>query len=486
MGMNTIPNWLRKRADLTPNRIALTFEEEHISFFELEQKVTKRARQLAALGIKRNDYIGLYMKNSLEMVITIHALHYIGAVIVFFNTRLTERELLWQMEDSNVTWTIYDELPYSTIFASDSSISLKDISKFPEKDAEILSSFSLENVATVMYTSGTTGKPKGVLQTFGNHWWSAMGSMLNLGLTERDTWLCSVPLFHISGLSILFRSVIYGMRVILHRSFHPVKMNEAIINEGATIASVVSTMLKQMVDELGIHHYPEHFRCMLLGGGPAPMPLLKACQDKQIPVFQTYGMTETSSQVVTLAPEYCVTKLGSAGKPLFPVEIKVMNGQKECAPNEEGEIVIKGPNVTVGYLNRDDATNEAIRNGWFYTGDIGYVDDEGFLYVLDRRKDLIVSGGENIYPAEIEAVLLSHEAICDAGVVGKKDEHWGQVPYAFVVCKKEVSKEELITFCQGRLAKYKVPKGVQFLAELPRNASKKLLRRTLQEMVDRK
>ncbi|WP_243385956.1 o-succinylbenzoate--CoA ligase [Bacillus kexueae] len=481
--MTSIPNWLKKRAHLTPDRIALTVNEENITFSMLERLVSKRARQLATLGVQRHDYVGILMKNSIEMVITIHAIHYIGAVAVFFNNRLTEREITWQTNDASVKFTIYDEhtahLSHNLI-----AVSIKEIQTLEESDVEIMSEYHLNEVATVMYTSGTTGNPKGVLQTYGNHWWSAIGSVLNIGLQEKDTWLCAVPLFHISGLSILMRSIIYGIRVILHPSFHPEKANEAIINEGVSIVSVVSTMLQQMIDGLGGKNYPSTFRCMLLGGGPAPLSLLQKCQKKEIDVFQTYGMTETASQVVTLAPEYSVSKLGSAGKPLYPVEMRILKDGKACNPFEEGEIVIKGPNVTIGYLNRPDATGEAIRDGWFYTGDIGYVDEEGFLYVLDRRKDLIVSGGENVYPAEVEAILVSHEYVEDAGVIGRKDAKWGQVPVAFVVTSKQISELELIAFCQKQLAKYKIPKEIRFVKNLPRNASKKLLRRKLQEWLD--
>ncbi|MDQ0160936.1 o-succinylbenzoate--CoA ligase [Aeribacillus alveayuensis] len=481
-----MPNWLKQRAFLTPDRIAITYGNEQITFSKLDEMVMRRARQLAAIGVRQNDYVGLLMRNSLEMVLNIHALLYLGAIIVFFNTRLTEKELIWQIHDSKVKWTICDDELQGFIKGQTKTINTTELCSMKESETEIVTTFSLQHVATVMYTSGTTGKPKGVQQTYGNHWWSAVGSMLNLGLRENDSWLLAVPLFHISGLSILFRSVIYGIRVILHRSFNANRMNEAIKKQNATIASVVSTMLQQMIEELGEERYPCTFRCMLLGGGPAPKPLLEACQAKEIPVFQTYGMTETASQVVTLAPEYCFSKLGSAGKPLFPVEIKIVQNEKTCRPYEEGEIVIKGPNVTIGYLNRSDSTSKSIRNGWFYTGDIGYLDGDGFLYVLDRRSDLIVSGGENIYPAEVEAVLLSHPNILDAGVIGKKDEKWGQVPFAFIVCSQNISERELVAFCEERLAKYKVPKGFKMVKELPRNASKKLLRRKLKEKLDEK
>jgi o-succinylbenzoate---CoA ligase len=275
------------------------------------------------------------------------------------------------------------------------------------------------------------------------------------------------------------------MTVVLHEKFDPKTFNDAIISQKITIASVVTAMLSKVLEDLGDSQYLETFRCMLLGGGPAPKSILENCRDKGIPVYQTYGMTETASQIVTLGAEDMLRKLGSAGKPLFPSQLKIFKNDSETNPGQEGEIVVKGPNVTKGYYKRIDATNDAIQDGWLYTGDIGYVDEEGFLYVLDRRKDLIISGGENIYPAEIESVLLSHSKISEAGVTGLADETWGQVPIAFIVVRENISIQDVITFCQEHLAGYKVPRKVFIVEKLPRNASNKLLRRDLIKLIER-
>ena len=353
------------------------------------------------------------------------------------------------------------------------------------KSHRIVEEIDLDEICTIMYTSGTTGHPKGVIQTYGNHWWSATGSALNLGLHEDDCWLCTVPLFHISGYSILMKSIIYGMKIVLHERFDEGNVLADIRKERVTIMSVVSTTLTRMIEQLQGAGLPDHFRCMLLGGGPAALPLLQKCVEKAIPVFQTYGMTETSSQIVTLSPEDSLRKLGSAGKPLFPSQLKIIHeGKKEAAANEAGEIVVKGPNVTSGYLNRAKETSKDLNEGWLHTGDIGYLDDEGFLFVLDRRSDLIISGGENIYPAEIEGVLTSHPAIRDAGVIGRQDEKWGEVPVAFIVKKAQVSEAEINAFCLEKLAKYKIPRRIYFIDEIPRNAAKKILRRELRTLLN--
>ncbi|MFX3623746.1 MAG: o-succinylbenzoate--CoA ligase [Ectobacillus sp.] len=475
--MNTMPNWLKQRAFLTPDRIALETEKEQLTFRELDGRVMALSGQLAQAGVKQGAHVAILMRNSIEMVVAIHALTYIGAVAVMLNTRLSQSELLWQLEHAEASLLLTEEefrgmlgeIPVLTYVPD-------EMQRINSSEVKIQQEFRLEDTMTIMYTSGTTGKPKGVMLTYGNHWWSAVGSALNLGVREDDCWLACLPFFHVGGLSILMKSVMYGMRVLLVEKVNPLQLNEAIQTKGVTMISVVAKVLADMVRELGEGTYPSALRCVLLGGGPAPRPLLEACVAKGIPVYQTYGMTETSSQICTLSSDYMLTKVGSAGKPLFPCELRI-----KTEGDGPGEIVVKGPNVTKGYFKREDATVQSIRDGWLHTGDIGYLDEEGFLYVLDRRSDLIISGGENVYPAQIEEVLLEHPAVMEAGVVGMDDEKWGQVPAAFIKQGKTVTEEELLSFCSERLARYKVPKKIIFVDELPCNASNKLLRRELKE-----
>jgi O-succinylbenzoic acid--CoA ligase len=323
--------------------------------------------------------------------------------------------------------------------------------------------------------------------TAGNHWWSATASALNLGLHDDDRWLAVLPLFHVGGLSILLRGAIYGIPVLLHERFDPAAALAALADDRATIASLVAVMLQRMIETGGEAPWPAHFRCALLGGGPAPRPLLEACAARGVPVAQTYGLTETASQVATLAPADALRKLGSAGQPLLPLELRVLTTDgREAEPGEVGEICVRGPMVTSGYHGRPDATAEAIRDGWLHTGDLGALDEEGYLYVADRRSDLIISGGENIYPAEVEAVLMAHPAVSEAGVVGAPEARWGQVPLAFVVLRPEVPvppEVELIAFCRARLAAYKVPRAIRVVPSLPRTASGKLRRAELRALL---
>lgn len=479
---NVMPNWFMKRAHLTPDRPQIITGDRTWTFREMEQKTAATARRLAAFGVRRGDVVALLCQNSVAFIQMIFALPYVGAKAVLLNTRLSVAELRFQVKDAGVSYLFYDtvnEEKGEQLSSMTRALSLTDLEKVKEADVYLKKTFSLNEVQTILYTSGTTGQPKGVMLTYGNHWWSAQASALNLGIHANDRWLCMLPFFHVSGLSILLRGVFYGTSVVLLDRFDPQAANEAIQRNGVTIASVVSNMLQRMTEQMTAP-YPATFRCMLLGGGPCPRPLLLSCQEKNVPVYQTYGMTETASQMATLAPEFSLNKIGSAGKSLFPCELAIEKDGRRLGPGEVGEIIVRGPNVTPGYYRREEETKKAITaDGWLKTGDLGELDEEGFLYVRDRRSDLIISGGENVYPAEIEAVLLSHPAVRDAGVAGVDDEKWGKVPVAYIVARRSVSEEEILRFCRKRLASYKIPRKIRFVQSLPRNAANKLVRHRL-------
>lgn len=489
----TLPVWLKQRAYLTPHRLALISEETSLTFAQLEQRASHLAGLLVQQGIKPGERIALLAGNTVSTVALIHAIGYVKGVLVPLNTRLSATELIWQINDAQASLLLFDEAYQDKVerlkekivcpIVAISQLIEKELNGAPFKPENPV---DLDDLHTIIYTSGTTGRPKGAMLSYGNHFWSAVGSVLNLGLNQGDRWLCCVPLFHVSGLSILMRSVIYGMSVVLVERFDPVRVNQLITQHKVTHISVVSAMLQALIEHLESDQYPDHLRVILLGGGPVPEPLLKTCLKRSLPVYQSYGLTETASQIVTLAPEDVERKAGSAGKPLFPAQIAIMENGQKLSAGQAGEIVVKGPNVTKGYFNREEETARVLKDGWFYTGDIGYLDEEGYLYVLDRRSDLIISGGENVYPAEVESVLMAHPDVKGAGVIGQEDPKWGEVPVAFVVKQPQslLSEEDLIHFSRARLASYKVPRVIYFVDHLPRNAANKLLRRELRSLLE--
>jgi o-succinylbenzoate---CoA ligase len=476
-----MPDWLAARAGLSPARLALAAGGEQLTFRELDRRARGVARRLAGLGIRAGDRVAFLLRSGVPTVELVHGAGRMGAVLVPLNVRLAPAELAWQVADVRARLLLYDEANRAAAGEAVLALSVEQFAALPEVDVPLRERIDLAAVHTIVYTSGTTGRPKGAMLTYGNHWWSAVGSALNLGLRDDDRWLAPLPLFHVGGLAILMRSVIYGIPALVHDGFDPAAVNRAIDEDGVTLVSVVSSMLHRMLDARAGRPYPPALRHVLLGGGPAPLPLLEECLRRGVPVVQTYGLTETASQAATLPPEDALRKPGSAGKPLLPTELRIERDGRTVLPGEAGEIVVRGPTVTPGYADRPEETARALRGGWLHTGDIGRLDDDGYLYVLDRRTDLIISGGENVYPAEIEAVLAAHPAVAEAGVAGQDDTRWGCVPVAFVVLRPGASatSEELTAFCRERLARYKVPTRVHVVDALPRNAAGKLLRHKL-------
>ncbi len=500
-----LPDWLARCAANRPGHPALRCGQTQWSFAELDRQVSRLARQLATLGVQQGHRVALLDANSLSYVACVHALTRLGAILVPLNLRLTLAELRWQVRDVHASLLVCDnhhasiaaeigqavpQLALATL-GNESQSGEPVLCELPESDISLRTLIDLSETQAILYTSGTTGQPKGAIITYGMQWWNAVGSALNLGHALDDCWLACLPLYHIGGLSILMRSVIYGISVIVHEKFDPARINRSIMEEGVTIISVVAVMLQRMLRELESEgseaRYPASLRCVLLGGGPAPLPLLEACMQRNIPVIQTYGLTESCSQAVTLAPQDAIRKLGSAGRPLLPIQLRILHENRPAAPGEPGEICLQGPTITPGYADRPEATAKAWRDGWFATGDIGYLDSDGYLFVLDRRADLIISGGENVYPAEIESVLLSHPGVEEAGVCGQPDAQWGQVPIAFVVPRPGVRlrPDELLDYLAQKLARYKRPRAIHIVHQLPRTSSGKLLRRELPGLLER-
>ena len=495
----SLPDWLAHRAATTPDRRALVASGREWTFAQLDAEATTMARRLAALGVRAGDRVATLLHNGSAPAILVHATLRLGATLVPLNVRLGEAEVAWQLADAAPRVLIVEErtaplgdrarrespalLAVGLDPAAASHVGGIPLDVVADADVPLRHAHAVGDVLAIIYTSGTTGQPKGAMLTVGNFWWSAIGSALNLGTHTDDTWLACLPLFHVGGLSILLRSAIYGITAIVHDGFDADAVNRAIVHERVTIVSLVAVMLQRLLDAHGAQPYPDTLRCVLLGGGPAPRPLLERCARIGIPVVQTYGLTETASQVATLAPEDALRKLGAAGRPLYPNALRIVAADGADAPTgEPGEIVVRGPVVMAGYAGRAEATARAMVDGWLHTGDIGRLDADGFLHVLDRRDDLVVSGGENVYPAEVEAVLLAHPSVAEAAVIGVPDDTWGQRVVAVVrlhdagAVTADIA-ETLRAHCRAHLAGYKTPREFRFVtAPLPRTASGKLRR----------
>lgn len=480
-----------RRAERSPHALALISGQERVSYSELARRARRAASELSLRGVSPGERVALLVRGGIPFAAFAHGVSWLGAVLVPLNLKLTRRELLEQLRDSEPKIVVADqefwELGQS--LCQETGLSLMDgTDPALLRDGGELDPVPhfLSDPLAIIYTSGTTGTPKGAVLTRQNFLRSAESSMIGLGLSRDDRWLICMPLYHVGGLSILWRAALYGNCVVLHGQFSVDAVIEAIAEDGVTITSFVPLMLERMMDRVQ-GPPPGRLRAILLGGAPAPDELLSRACDLGYPIFPTYGLTETASQAATLPAEEVREHLGSAGKPLFYSEIRIFSDDGRPAPaGSPGEIGVRGPTVSPGYWRRDDATAGARRDGWFLTGDIGRLDGAGYLYVLDRRDDLIVSGGENVYPAEIEAALRRHPAVLDAGVCRLDDPRFGQAPAAAVVLRPGTAadEEELLRFAHTQLAGYKVPKSIVFVRELPRNAGGKLLRRALRQTVE--
>jgi O-succinylbenzoic acid--CoA ligase len=470
---------LRERARSTPDRIALVCGGEAVSYRELDARADRVARRLAGLGVGPGDRVAVLAPNGIPFAVLVHALARLRAVLVPLPTRLVSAELVLYLQDADPVVLLADPRFREAVLVPgwtnvvwitpDHPDLLPEIPPFPIAFADRV---DLDAVQGVVYTSGSTGHPKGVLLTYGNHWWNAWGWALRTGVREDDTWLVVLPFFHVGGLAILWRAVLFGATVVVHEAFEPDAVWDVLRRGGVTLVSLVSTMLRRVLDHGGDRPFAPSVRAVLLGGGPVPPDLVERCLRARIPLSPTYGLTEAASQVATLRPEELPHHPRSCGRPLVPVEVRIA---------EDGEILVRGPTVMQGYWRRSAETQDALRDGWLHTGDFGFLDPDGYLHVLDRREDRITTGGENVAPEEVEAVLRLNPAVEDVGVVGVPDPEWGQIVVAVVRLRPDGSatEEELRAFCRRSLAPFKVPKRILFCEALPRTGPEKLDRRAL-------
>ncbi|MFD9430193.1 long-chain fatty acid--CoA ligase [Streptomyces sp. NPDC060002] len=483
-------SWPARRARKTPHRTALVHGEQSTDYRTLHTRTTRLAHALRARGVRRGDRIAYLGPNHPSYLETLFAAGSLGAVFVPLNTRLAGPEIAYQLADSGAKALVYGPSHAGLVAGLPGNT---DVRTYLEVGAEYereLAAASDEPIDTpvtpddtciIMYTSGTTGRPKGAMLTHGNLTWNAVNVLVDTDLTADERALVSAPLFHTAGLNMLTLPVLLkGGCCVLVKAFDPEATFGLIEQHRITFMFGVPTMFEQ------IARHPRwaaadlsSLRILTCGGSPVSTPLIAAYQERGLTFLQGYGMTEASPGTLFLDAEHSVSKAGSAGVPHFFSDVRVL--RPDLTPvevGETGEVVVRGPHVMPGYWGLPEETAAAFADGWFRSGDAARVDEDGYVHIVDRIKDMIISGGENIYPAEIEDLLLAHPDIVECAVIGVSDDKWGEVPRAVVVPREGASldPDEVLASLSGRLAKYKIPKSVVVADELPRTASGKLLK----------
>jgi o-succinylbenzoate---CoA ligase len=438
------------KASAIENRSAVDAGWIRLSHGEMEEQIVATARKLKTLGVRRGDTVALLATNSIDWILLARAIARVGAILMPVNTRLAPDEIEGQLEQAGASLLLYEDrftIPEHPILA----ITPEDLRAIPDSGEGIPRSIPPDRPYSVLFTSGTSGRAKGVVLTRANAIASAAASSSILDLVPEDRWLLCLPLFHVGGLSILTRCALRGACVVLHERFDPAAVNDAIDHGKATLVSVVGAMLRRILDDRGGRPFPPTLRAIVVGGGPVDRDLIASCPQ----ALSTYGLTETGSMVTLVPPDATPEERQSAGRPLPGIAIRILGeAGAPVAAGREGAIAVRGPVVMAGYLGEKPLR----RGGWFRTGDMGRLDRAGCLHIVGRRTDLIVSGGENVYPAEIEAVLAEVPGVAEAVVVGVPDSEWGEIPMALIVARESaLSVADITHFLERRLARYKIP-----------------------------
>ena len=498
--------FLAKRAKLSPQLEAIVEVERdrRFSYAEMNARVNRVAHTLLDRGVRPGDRVAFLMMNSAEYLEGYFACAKIGAVMVPLNWRLVPDELDFILRDSGSTSLFFDtefDAAVADLHGRDldirSWIRVGDNSSRPEWALDfsgLTASASEEEPATgadgddllfIMYTSGTTGLPKGVVHSHNTTAWGSLTMNMTADIRYRDRYLQMLPLFHVGALTPATAIFHRGGTLVLMRAFDPSAAFDAIEGERCTVGLAVPAMLQFMwVSPKRESCDLSRLRWMLCGAAPVPVSVIENYNQIGIAIHQVYGLTETCGPACLISSEESLAKAGSTGPAFFHTDVRVVDDAgQDVAPGESGEVIIRGPHVMLEYWNRPDATAEAIRDGWLYSGDLATVDKEGFVYIQDRKKDMIISGGENIYPAEIENVLSGYNKIKECAVIGQPSERWGESPVAIVVLVdgQQADPQEIIDFCHGKLGRFKIPRTVDFIDEIPRNPSGKILKRILRE-----
>ena len=479
-------DWLAHRARVTPDREALVTADTGNSwdYATLDATVEEMAGRLTGLGVDAGDHLAAVLGTSVEHVCLVHASMRLGATLVSLSPEFTPAELGGRFDRADVDWVVCDAASEQAVVEADTDRDVSvftvddpqwtDVSALTEAEAAPFSpaDWSVDDVQLLLFTSGTTGTPKVVQLTMGNLLAGAVASGFRLGVEPEDRWLVPLSLHHMGGIAPVLRSTLYGTTTIVRGSFDPGGTVDDVQTYDVTCISLVPTMLRRMLSARGT--LPDSLRFVLVGGAPCPVELVERCRDFSVPVAPTYGMTETASQVATARPREAYRAPESVGRPLLWTDLTVVDEDGDpVETGAPGELVVSGPTVSPGYYGDDDATAAATGEYGLHTGDVGYRDESGRFYVLNRLDDRILTGGENVDPGEVVDALREHPGVDDAAVVGLDDDEWGQRVGALVVPAGDEPPRvgELEAFLRERLAGYKLPRTVGFEEELPRTVS---------------
>ena len=491
-------SWPARRARMTPDKVALVQGNRSTTYAELEGRATRLALGLRARGINRGDRVAFLGLNSIELVETMFAVAKLGAVFLPVNTRLAPPELYHVLVDSGarlLIWQAGFESGVESAQVAELDIDRVRIVDDGERslpglfgDEGVLDEpVALDDLFMIQYTSGTSGRPKGVQLSHANILWNVLNLMVDVDLGSDEVSLVTAPLFHTAALNqVLFPTILKGGTALIEAKFDPDRAIDLIEQEGVTLLFGVTSMYLALAATARFAEADlSTLRSALSGGAPIPESLLQTWLDRGLMITQGYGLTESSPGATMLRAADGVRKLGSAGTACFFTDVRVVTPTMHPVDvGEPGEVLVQGPNVTAGYWQNPAATADAFVDGWLRTGDLAVVDDEGYLTIVDRLKDMFISGGENVYPAEVEQAVHTHPAIAECAVIGVPDERWGEVGRAVVTLREgaDLTEAGLLDHLDGRLARYKLPKTVVIVRELPHNASGKLLKSRVKEM----
>ncbi|GAA2583307.1 long-chain fatty acid--CoA ligase [Actinomadura fulvescens] len=494
-----IGSWPARRARKTPDRPALIHEERSFTYAVLHDRVTRLAHALRDLGVRRGDRVAYLGPNHPTFLETLFATGRLGAIFVPLNIRLSGPEIAFQLADSGAAVLVHGESHTALVDEIKPDVRASVVLTGPASGAHdyealvgtaraepIDEPVGLGDPCMIMYTSGTTGRPKGAVLTHGNLTWNAVNVLVDTDLVADEVALVAAPLFHTAGLNMLTLPVLLkGGSCVIVGGFDPDATLDLVERHRVTFMFGVPAMFQQVArSPRWAAADLSSLRVLTCGGSPVPPTLIAAYQERGLTFLQGYGMTEASPGTLFLDAAHAVSKAGSAGVPHFFSDVRVAGGDlTEVEPGATGEVIVRGPHVMPGYWGLPEETARAFTDGWFRSGDAARLDADGYAYIVDRIKDMIISGGENVYPAEVENALLAVPGVRECAVIGVPDETWGEVGRAVVVADPSASltEDDVLTALAGRLAKYKIPKSVVFTGALPRNAAGKLLKARVRE-----